>query len=331
MPDTLLSQTEDETEDTDNLTGTLADLHVDDSSDRASVSSHDSIEPSKTPSSPLSSYSGTSPEARNASPYAPAKVLAPIGTGRPTSHNKSDSTASNSTQGTTKPDEKRIPYALRPFFNHVVWRVNQEQTESAMESWIILSNDPLKQTIAQRFGIRAKRLEQLREIIAREDREFRNRLAMVKKEMDDAKKEQPNGLYAGSVSPESPNPKAKTKMEDDEIVLKREPPKHPRAMTTGRSPARAPFMDPNAFGRNTHTPNGSHNGHNTFPRGNRTIQRGRGGRPFPVFTPKPHGQAPRQQQPVFDPTKPIDPDSFGRPAPSRSMARGGRRALWEPS
>lgn len=331
MPDTLLSQTEDEKEDADNLTGTLADLHVDDSSDRASISSHDSVEPSKTPSSPLSSYSGTSPEARNASPYASAKVLAPIGTGRPISHKKSDSAASNSTQGTTKPDEKRIPYALRPFFNHIVWRVNQEQTESAMESWIILSNDPLKQTIAQRFGIRAKRLEQLRETVAREDREHRNRLAMVKKEFDEAKIEQPQGLLAGSASPESPKVKAVAKTDEDEIVLKREPPKHPRAMTTGSSPARAPFMDPNAFGRNTHIPNGPGHGHNTFPRGNRAIQRGRGGRPFPVFTQKPQGQPPRQQQAVFDPTKPIDPDSFGRPAPSRSMARGGRRALWEPS
>src|SRR5579871_239488 len=40
LPDTVLSRTE-EPEETDNLTGTLADLHVDDSSDRASVSSHD--------------------------------------------------------------------------------------------------------------------------------------------------------------------------------------------------------------------------------------------------------------------------------------------------
>lgn len=331
LPDTLLAPTEDETEDTDGLTGTLADLHVDDSSDRASISSHESIEQSKTPSSPLSSYSSTSPDVRNSSPYAPAKVLAPIGTGRPTSHKKTDSVGSSSTQGTTKPEEKRIPYALRPFFNHIVWRVNQEQTESAMESWIILTNDPLKQSIGQRFGIRAKRLEQLREIIARENRDYYNRLAVMKKEMEGAKDEEPKSLFAGSTLPESPKLKAKAKTDEDGVVPQRSPPKHPRAMTTG-TPARAPFMDPNAFGRNTHAPNGPANVHNSFPRGNRTVQRGRGSRFFPPpFTPKPQGQVLRQQQAVFDPNKPIDPDSFGRPAPSRSMARGGRRTLWEPS
>jgi len=331
LPDTLLSQKEDETEDSDNLTGTLADLHVDDSSDRASVSSHDSIEVSKTPSSPLSSYSSTSPDVRNASPYAPTKVLAPIGTGRPISHKKSDSNASNSTQGTTKPEEKRIPYALRPFFNHIVWRVNQEQTESAIESWIVLSNDPLKQTIAQRFGIRAKRLEQLREIIAREEREYRNRMAIAKKENHESTKEQPKSLFVDAAAPDFHKNKAKATANEDDGVLKKSPPKHPRAMIAGNPSSRPSFMDPNTFGRNTHSQNGPSHGQHTFPRGNRTLQRGRGGRAFPAFNPKPQGQTPRPQQPVFDPNKPIDPDSFGRPPPARSVVRGGRRALWEPS
>ena len=327
LPDTVLARS-DEPEDTDNLTGTLADLHVDDSSDRASVSSHDSVERSKTPSSPLSSYSSTSPGLRNASPYVPAKVLAPIGTGRPM-HKKSDSNASSSTQGTTKPEEKRLPFAVRPFFNHIVWRINQEQTESAMESWIVLTNDPLKQSIAQRFGVRAKRLEQLRDIIAREDRDLRNRQILQKKEAE-AATEQPNSLFAVTMPPA---PQIRIQKEDeDEVVLKRtrSPPKGPRA-TTIQPPNgfRGPLWDPNAFGPAGHVPNGR----NTFQRGNRTMQRGRGGRPFPVF---PHKgptaiSRPQQNAAPFDPSKPIDPDSYNRPPPSRSVARGGRRTLWEPS
>jgi len=326
LPDTVLTQA-DEPEDTDNLTGTLADLHVDDSSDRASVSSHDSVERSKTPSSPLSSYSSTSPGVRNASPYVPAKVLAPIGTGRPM-HKKSDSNASSSTQGTTKPEERRIPFAVRPFFNHIVWRINQEQTESAMESWIVLTNDPLKQSIAQRFGIRAKRLEQLRDIIAREDRDLRNRQILQKKEIE-AAKEQPNSIFAATL----PAPQINIQKEDeDEIVLKRtrSPPKGPRATTIQSANGfRGPVWDPNTFGPAGHVPNGR----NTFQRGNRSIQRGRGGRPFPAFPHKGPTPMPRQQQNVtpFDPSKPIDPDSYNRPPPSKSVARGGRRTLWEPS
>lgn len=326
LPDTVLAR-EDESEDTDNLTGTLADLHVDDSSDRASVSSHDSVECSKTPSSPLSSYSSTSPGVRNASPYAPAKVLAPIGTGRPI-RKKSESNESSSTQGTTKPEEKRIPFAVRPFFNHIVWRINQEHTESAVESWIVLTNDPLKRSIAQRFGIRAKRLEQLREIIAREDRDLRNRQILQKKEVE-AVKDPPNSLFVATPLA----PQIKTQKEDeDEVVFKRarSPPKGPRAATLQPTNGfRGPVWDPNAFGRASHVPNG----HNTFPRGNRSMQRGRGGRPFPIFSHKGPAPMPRQQQHIapFDPSKPIDPDSYNRPPPSRSVARGGRRTLWEPS
>ena len=329
LPDTVLTRA-DELEDTDNLTGTLADLHVDDSSDRASVSSHDSVERSKTPSSPLSSYSSTSPGVRNASPYVPAKVLAPIGTGRPM-HKKSESNASSSTQGTTKPEERRIPFAVRPFFNHIVWRINQEQNESAMESWIVLTNDPLKQSIAQRFGIRAKRLEQLRDIIAREDRDIRNRQILQKKEIEAVKELQPNSLFGATPLP----PQIKIPKEDeDEVVLKRtrSPPKGPRAATIQSANGfRGQVWDPNAFGPAGHVPNGR----NTFPRGNRTMQRGRGGRPFPAFPHKAPTPMPRQQQQQnavpFDPSKPIDPDSYNRPPPSRSVARGGRRTLWEPS
>jgi hypothetical protein len=326
LPDTVLTQN-DEPEETDNLTGTLADLHVDDSSDRASVSSHDSVERSKTPSSPLSSYSSTSPGLRNVNPYVPAKVLAPIGTGRPM-HKKSDSNASSSTQGTTKPEEKRIPFAVRPFFNHIVWRINQEQTESAMESWIVLTNDPLKQSIAQRFGIRAKRLEQLRDIITHEDRDLRNRQILQKKEAE-AADEQPNSLFTATTLA----PQIKIQREDeDEVVVKRtrSPPKGPRAaMIQSTNGFRGPVWDPNAFGPAGHIPNGR----NTFPRGNRTMHRGRGGRPFPVFPHKGPAPMPRQQQNAapFDPSKPIDPDSYNRPPPSRSVARGGRRTLWEPS
>ena len=70
-----------------------------------------------------------------------------------------------------------VPPYLQPLFNHLLWRIHQDpSSDFGAENFILLSNDPKKQTVAQKFGIRAKRLEQLREAVLREDRDYKNRL-----------------------------------------------------------------------------------------------------------------------------------------------------------
>lgn len=302
LPQTLLSMESDTHEDPDSATEGLADLHLDAMPDNTSISSQESIE-ART-ASPVSVYSATSPSMLNASPYKDYKTLQPIGTGRP-SHKKSDSNVSSmSAEGSGKKQRRSIPIALRPFFNYILWRIHQEENASAaLETFILVTNDPLKQQIAQRFGIRVKKLEQLREVIAREERDIRNREQMLKKETAIAKSEP-------AVIKE---PKAD---DEDEVVLKRAPPKGPQAMN-GR-----PVWDPNAFGRAPHSP---------LRGGGRGVPfRGRGSPARGNFTPRAMATPSPRHAPI-DLSSPIDPDAFSRPPPANRVARGGRRRLWEPT
>lgn len=90
----------------------------------------------------------------------------------------------DSRRAETAPKNKVPPY-LQPLFNHILWRIHQEANpDAALDNFILLTNDPVKQHIAQRFGIRAKRLEQLRDAVGREDREYKNRMTVYKMEND---------------------------------------------------------------------------------------------------------------------------------------------------
>jgi hypothetical protein len=306
LPETLLSM-ETEAHDTDSMEDSLADLNIDAVPDHASACSQDSIDVRT--SSPLSAYSATSPALRTASPYTESKVIQPIGTGRP-SHKKTNSNVSlTSTESSGKKSKRTVPIALRPFFNYILWRIHQEENAAAaMESFLLITNDQLKVQIAQRFGIRVKRLEQMREIVAREERDTKNRAELLKKELEaEAKSEARLDIHLAT-------PQSDPDDEEDEVVLKRTPPKAPQAMTNGR------VWDPNAFGRATQSPG----------RGPRGAFRGRAGSVRGNYAPR-GVSSPSPRTPPVDLTKPIDPDSFNRASAANRVARGGRRRLWEPA
>jgi hypothetical protein len=77
---------------------------------------------------------------------------------------KKTTSASASTSG--------VPSHLRPLFNYILWRIHQElDPVAALESFIFLTDDPIKTKLAQRFGIRTKSLADIRYVVAREERE----------------------------------------------------------------------------------------------------------------------------------------------------------------
>ncbi|KAF2402907.1 hypothetical protein EJ06DRAFT_519890 [Trichodelitschia bisporula] len=327
LPETLLSH-ESEILDAQ-LSDGLADLHLDTCSDHESVNSRSSNElRSKSPSSPTSLYSSNSPGTVHASPFKTpksGKLIQPIGTGRPV-HQKAESSASSSSAETQiQTPQQSVPNHLKPFFNYILWRIHQEaNADAALESFILITNDSLKQTIAQRFGIRVKRLEQMRNIIAREERDYKNRLQMYTKESEKSKVKTPT-LPRRRLSPPQTveKPVAAEKEPDsdeDEVVLTRQPPKSPQAM------AARPVWDPNTFARTTQgaTPRGGRGGLHGARGSSRGTPRGRG---RGHYTPQPQQQAPAKAVPA-DPNQPIDPDSFSRPS---TRTRGGQRRLWEPS
>ncbi|KAF2436850.1 hypothetical protein EJ08DRAFT_4788 [Tothia fuscella] len=309
LPETLLSMETETHSEEDNVEQTLADLHVDALPDHASSCSQESNEVRT--ASPLSTYSSSSPAVRTASPYTEATTLPlplpqPIGTGRP-SHKKSASNVSAASIESVGQKPKRgVPKSLRPFFNYILWRIHQEENAAAaMESFILVTNDSLKQQLAHRFGIRVKRLEQMREIIAREERDIKNRAEMLKKEAEAEAEAESKSKATLQLSDDS----------EDEVVFKRTPPKAPQAMTRARA------MDPNAFARNNY---GS-------TRGPRGAFRGRGGSMRGNYAP-PRAMVPMAPRAApVDLSRPIDPDSFNRAsAASNKIGRGGRRHLWEP-
>ncbi|KAF2438815.1 hypothetical protein P171DRAFT_371281 [Karstenula rhodostoma CBS 690.94] len=254
----------------------------------------------------------------------PAPVMAPLAC-----------TARNSTElprGRKLP-KNSFPHSLRPLFNHILWRIHQETNpDAALDNFILLTNDTVKQTIAQKFGIRAKRLEQLRDAVMREDREFKNHMTVYKKETEEhaLKKEselEPKSVQRPKSSHSSVSQSAADSDEDDCVLIKNAP-RGPAGTTNQR------LFDPNDFGRATqpHSPRGGR-GH-VVPRGRGGSIRGRGafagrGRGGTYVPPAPSFQS--QPAPRHDPNRPIDPDSFTRPATRGSPIRGGRRSLWEPN
>lgn len=294
LPETLLSMTEsaDEADDlADDLNNSLGSLGS--AADKASESSNEAN--SKTSESPRSAYSATSPGLLNATPYKAETAVNKNGKARSRNNSR--------THKDGKPEQKNksvVPVPLQPFFNHIIWRIHHEQNpDITPESFILLTNDPRKQAIAQRFSVRAKRLEQMRDIIGREERDFRNRQAWIKKEEQDA---------AAPVE----EPKSE---DEDEVVFKRTPAPKPKA-------GQQPVFDPNDFGRSQQV---------SAPRGGGRGGRGghRGGRGN--FTPTPAPRTPPVAPKNAEPSGPIDPDSYARPPPVVRSLRGGRRKLWEPA
>lgn len=263
-------------------------------------------------------------------PGLPADLLAFTVPKPANGHRKKDSTTSiaDSQVSSTSVDntrEVRIPKSLQPLFNHIMWQINHTQSldaEQGLGSYILLTNDHLKQSIAHRFGIRVKRIEQLRDIIAREERDVKNRQMVLKKE-----NETPIGT---SLKP------------GDNVALQRP---QSRGSPKQRGPQQQRIFDPNAFDRapspaapmarlaqNNAPPSSAPTGPSS--RGNGR-GRGRGGGFAPTrgnFAPSSgRGNLPfapvRVQQDV---NRPIDPDSYERPRGRGGPARGSRK-LWEPN
>ncbi len=328
LPETLLSMEDSESDDDEYHEDLESSFNALDVSDETSMSSTHSFEdPPKTPESHKSFLAKhIKPAMENTHQERAASV----------NFESPDRTARNSAEldNAGKTSKNAVPVYLQPLFNHILWRINKEENpDAALESFILLTNDPVKQAIAQKFGVRAKRLEQLRDAVAREDREFKNHLTMHKLEVESIAAKA--NLSVAPVTTERPksSPAAETKPEensdDEDVVLFQRAPRGPAAITNGQR-----VFDPNEFGRaNQHTsPRGGRGGH--------APPRGRGGPAFRGrgnFTPRGAYVAPgpafrAPPAPRHDPNQPIDPNSFARPMPKASPVRGGgRRKLWEPN
>lgn len=242
---------------------------------------------------------------------------------------KRDATKSASDSG--------VPPHFRSLFNYILWRVQQEiDPAAALESFIFLCDDPQKSKLAQRFGIRVKSLADIRFVVAREEREFRNRQLVQRKENEKAAAAAaaaPNGGSRPSTrgspivpaAPTTPAGEKKDTSDDDgEIVFKR-PPKAPAAMIAAQQSPRPnhKVIDPNQFSR---SPGG---------RGNARGGGARGGRGAARAVAPPANTGAGRGDIVSNVTNgsngPIDPNSFSRPPPNGGRFRGGARKLFIPT
>lgn len=330
LPDTLLSMEESASEEEDNYHEDLeSSFNALDVSDQTSISSTRSYEfVPKTPEIPAVAVRKDS--------------MAPRSTKRdskmaPLTMDSSDRTARNSAEinRSERSPNGLVPVYLQPLFNHILWRINKENNpDAALESFILLTNDPAKQMIAQKFGVRAKRLEQLRDAVAREDREYKNHLTMHKIEVEGTvtkDKLAVNTPKANERPKSSPGRECRPleNSDDEDIVLFQRAPRGPAGTNKNQR-----MFDPNDFGRtnSAQAPRGGRGGH--------AVNRGRGAASFRGrgnFTPRgayvPPGPSLRESAaPRHDPTQPLDPESFARPMPKAGPVRGGgRRKLWEPN
>jgi hypothetical protein len=327
LPETLLSMEDSESEEDDDdyqedLESSFNALDVSDGTSMSSTHSMDDAP--KTPGSPTSPKSFLSKSIKSADEHKDKAAAQLIESPDRTARN------SNELPRTEKSPKGAVPVYLQPLFSHILWRINKEENpDAALESFILLTNDATKQQIAQKFGIRAKRLEQLRDAVAREDREYRNHLTMHQLETQtmatfDAPKaaERPKSSHTTESKPLDNS--------DDEDAVLFKAPRGPAATTNNQR-----VFDPNDFGRANqhHSPRGG--------RGAHIPPRGRGGPPpfrgrgnfaprGAYVAPGPAFRAP--PAPRHDPNQPLDPNSFARPAPRASPVRGGRgRKLWEPN
>ncbi|KAF3045631.1 hypothetical protein E8E12_010833 [Didymella heteroderae] len=329
LPETLLSMDDSESDDDyhEDLESSFNALDMSDETSMSSTHSLDDATP-KMPDSPRSMI--TKSKVASQEPVTKNEDLNGIGSESP------DRTARNSSELTrgARLSKRAVPAYLKPLFNHVLWRINKESNpDAALASYILLTNDPTKQMIASKFGIRAKRLEQLRDTVAREDREYKNHMTLhkIESESNMAKKNTPVAPKAAERPKSSHSVQDKTEegSDDEDVVLFQRAPRGPAAITNSQR-----VFDPNDFARASpqQSPRGGRGAH-VAPRGRgMPSPRGRG-----AFVPRGAYIAPAPQvrappAPRHDPNAPIDPNSFARPVPRASPARGGSgRKLWEPN
>ena len=329
LPETLLSMEDSESDDDDYHEDLESSFNALDMSDETSMSSTHSLEDTapRTPESPRSLLSKT--RLANHGDATPREDVNAIASESP------DHTARNSVDLSRgdRPPKRAVPAYLKPLFNHVLWRINKESNpNAALASYILLTNDPTKQMIASKFGIRAKRLEQLRDTVAREDREYKNHLTLhrIESETSNAKKTTPAtpkvAEHTGSSHSNQDRPDDGS--DDEDVVLFQRAPRGPAATTNSQR-----VWDPNEFGRTKQQQSPRGRGGHAAPRGRgMSSLRGRGAFAHrgSYVPPGPAVRAP--PVPRHDPNAPIDPNSYARPILRASPARGGSgRKLWEPN
>ncbi|KAF1933815.1 uncharacterized protein M421DRAFT_51217 [Didymella exigua CBS 183.55] len=330
LPETLLSMDDSDSDDDDYHEDLESSFNALDMSDGTSMSSAHSLDDAapKTPDSPRSMMTKSNVAGQEAA--TDKEHLNAIASDSPA---RTARNISEPSRGASSP-KRPVPAYLKPLFNHVLWRINKESNpDAALASYILLTNDPTKQAIASKFGIRAKRLEQLRDTVAREDREYKNHLTLhrIESESTMAKKNAPPTPKAAErpKSSHSIQDRPGEGSDDEDVVLFQRAPRGPAAITNTHR-----VWDPNDFGRanQQQSPRGGRGG-SIAPRGRGAPSpRGRG-----AFVPRgayvpPGPQVRPPPAPRHDPNAPIDPNSFARPMPRASPARGGSgRKLWEPN
>lgn len=327
LPETLLSLDDSETDEDEYHEDLESSFNALDVSDETSMSSTHSLEDApKTPESPKSLLSHDLKSIDHDAIHQNTSSLLEA---------SPDRTARNSTElpRAEKPVKGAVPSYLYPLFSHILWLINKEENpESALESFILLTNDPTKQMVAQKFGVRAKRLEQLRDAVAREDREYKNHVTMHQLETQNKAAPSPPTAPRAERPKSSPAPSnAVDNSDDEDVVLFQRAPRGPAATMNKQD-----VLDPNDFGRSNvqHSPRGGSRGAHIPPRGRGGPPPFRGRGNFvprgAYVAPGPPTRAP--PAPRYDPNQPLDPNSFARPSVRGSPVRGGRgRKLWEPN
>jgi hypothetical protein len=298
---------------------------------------------------------GSSMQSRPGTPASQMSFSnAPSPTSPPTSPARAP--AQNSQTKSTPPPNVRptcsdeaVPRSIQSLFNYILWRVHQElDPVAALESFIFLCNDANKLKFAKGFDIKVKRLEQLREAVGREDREYKNRQAVLNRE---SRQEIP------------PSVTSSQQLEKSVEAV-------PRMISSPKAPStvvhadKSPVIDPNAFSRSAAVAKADVvNGEPRSPRLNPTPSAPGSPRARPS-TPRGAGRGsnrgslrgnPRGRGPVnnsgggraghtmFDSIDSIDsvsqagqidPNSFSRPSARGgiSTSRGGAgRKLWVPT
>ncbi|KAL1297912.1 hypothetical protein AAFC00_006427 [Neodothiora populina] len=235
----------------------------------------------------------------------------------------------NPTRNTSS--DSGVPPQLRSLFNYILWRVQQEiDPAAALESFIFLCDDPTKSKLAQRFGIRVKSLADIRFVVAREEREFRNRQLVQRKENEKANaasaKSEGRPSNRGSAATVAAMPAAvevKEISDDEEEIVFKRPPKGPAAMAASQPSPRLAnkVMDPNRFSR---SPGGGRvSGRGGAPRGGANTRGTRGASASVSAVAAARGDTTPTAGSVS--TGPIDPNSFSRASPGGGRARGGRK------
>jgi hypothetical protein len=328
------------------------------------------------------------------------KLAAPMSGSGPTTSGDGEGKRGRPTQGRISrhtrltqrsdslPAAPAIPTRMRALLNFVVWRTYHfDLSTSSSGTYILLTNEVTTQKLAQKFGVRAKMLNQVRNLIAK------GGYKIVQADGGaDEETEQKDGQEDDVIDAVG-DMKAADERDEDEVVFvppKRSssqdankapvidpdhfgrdnsqihaeavsapiatvaaPPSAPKSSTATKASNQKPKSQPNSPVQAHRTPNRQHNASqqsrsvsrntNNFTanmNGNSSLRSVKTGLANGIG----RGQAQQlqhqvQAQQVHVPklAKPIDPDSYARPAPVGGLrgGRGGRGGamgrLWEPS